>query len=179
MDMSEVISVLKLRQFRIAMMVAFIFLCIWIIFFIFILRLLNPLNEISKITRRMADGHLNESIEIGSGGSIAEIRENINDLGVNFQEILLHFWKHTTDVIKCLELIKEKMGCQTEQIGNLLRNDDESSVRCQIEADIEQIHQSMADMQELIQGFDLYDIHLDQEKVMAGEKTFGSNKEIL
>lgn len=165
-DISQMISSLKLRHYQIAMLITCVFLCVWIIFFIFILRLSEPLNEIIKITRRMADGHLNETLDTRSGGEIGKIGENINELGVNVQEILLHVWKHTTDSMELLAHIQNKMP-----------NQDDKNVSFQIQADIERINQSMEEIRGLIQEFELYDIYLEQEKVMAGEKTFRSNKE--
>ncbi len=161
-NISPALTVVKNLQYRMAIITAGIIFCICIIFFILIRSLLNPLNEMLKVTRRMADGHLNETVDIRSGDEFGKIGENINDLGVNFQEILLHVWKHTADVIQILEQIKKNIPHQ---------NDGKASR--QIEADIEQINQSMNDMRLLVQGFDLYDINLDHGKVTAGEKKKG------
>jgi len=158
-NITAALPVVKDLQYRMALITGCIIFCLCITFFVLIRSLLNPLNEMLKITRRMAEGHLNETVDVRSNDELSKIGENINDLGVNLQEILLHVWNHTADVIKILEQIKKNIPYQND--GKVSR---------QIEADIEQINQSMNDIQLLIQGFDLYDIHLDHGKVTADEK---------
>lgn len=154
---SRDISVMKRSQYS-AISVA---LVISIILTILIVDriIMNPLKKLGRTAKRMAEGHLDETVPISVNDEIGIIGKSINDLAVNQQETLLFVWNYSSHSIRLVEQIKTKIKTGT---GN--------ERFCEIIEDLKILQQNMEELQSLVRSFHFYDICIDGDKILASNK---------
>ena len=64
-------------------------ICFAVMIYLFVSRVVTPLRAVTKASRDMAEGNLSITAPSGHNGELGELGHNINDLAVNFQEVLL------------------------------------------------------------------------------------------
>ena len=159
-DMSEVRNILKSFHIRVIMVVSVLFLCFAVSAILFYRNFVKPVDKMARGVRRMANGHLNELIQVSSDNEMEKIGELINDLAINMQEILLHVWNHTGQDIVLLDRIVKVCGSKTGGNG----------IPDEIKDDLRIVRQDIEDMQNMVKAFDYYNVRFEKEKIIAGEK---------
>ncbi len=150
------IPVLKKIQRRIIVAALFFLLVIAFVWMLFVKNIGDPLKKMANTAKKMAKGKLNITLSAHTALEMGEIGDVINDFSINFQELLLHIWKHSKASGDLIENIHEKIcsGCSDSLIGD-------------IEKDMDHLKQNMENMQEMIRAFDYYDISFTDGKIMA------------
>ena len=152
----KVIAVLKKLQHRMILVMAIVMLCVIATMVVFTRNIVEPLDLIGKAAKKIAAGHLDETVPVGNQDEIGNIGELINDLAANLQEILLHVWNHTEDDIVLLDHICEKINTGPD-----------NGLFPEIKQEVAFVRQDIEDMQDMVKAFDYYNIRLDNGKVIA------------
>ncbi|CAN2041174.1 HAMP domain-containing protein [Candidatus Magnetomoraceae bacterium gMMP-15] len=158
-DTSGVQKILKKLQYRMILVTIIVFLCVIATMFVFIHNIVEPMDEMARVTKKMADGNLDEPVPVRNHDEIGKIAELINDLAMNLQEILLYVWNQTGQSINTLKKISEK--------SQSLSGKD---MPHEIKEDFISVQQDIEDMREMIKAFDFYDVKLDDGKIVSDEK---------
>ena len=124
---------------------------------IFVHRLLEPLSDMRKTTRRIADGHLDQSVAIHGNDDIGAIGALINDMAANQQEVLLHMWNQTHHSLTLIERIGRG-------VTDAARNDGLGALK----ADLVAVKKSMESLQVLMDGVKLYKVRIDGGSLDSG-----------
>jgi len=161
-DMSEVRNIMESLHVRVIMVVSILFLCFGVSAHLFYRNFVKPVDKMAKGVRRMADGHLDELLQVSSDNEIGKIGELINDLAINMQEILLHVWNHTGQDIVLLDRIVKV--CSTKS--------GENGILDEIKDDLRIVRQDIEDMQNMVKAFDYYNVRFEKEKTITGEKAY-------
>lgn len=121
--------------------------------------IMTPIKKLGRTAKRMADGHLDETVSIPANDEIGIIGKSINDLAVNQQETLLFVWNHSSHSIRLIERIKIniKTGTDNEEI-------------CDVIEVLKLLQQNMEELQSLVRSFHFYDICIDGDKILASNK---------
>lgn len=117
-----------------------------------------PIRQLFEITRIMAEGRLDVSAPPGPRNEIGRIGDTINELTVNLQEVLLHAWNHTIRVKALLCRISESLSDKPPH-----------GPPRGIRTNVEDILREIEDLQALVRAFEFYDIHLEDDRIMAAE----------
>ncbi len=158
-DTREVIQILEKIQHHMMLVMFIVFLCVTAVMFVFIRNIVRPLDKMSVAAKRMADGHLDETVPTQAPYEICVVGELINDLAANLQEILLHVWNHAQHTMVLLDQISKKTRSQS----------DTSLMPTEIVADFECVRQDIEKMQAMVEAFEFYNIKLEKGKVVASE----------
>lgn len=157
-DMDAIREILTRLQWRMAgVMLVAAGGCFLAVFF-FIRSIVRPLERMRRASEKMSRGCLDEPLPVQGDDEIGQIGELTNDLAMNLQEVLLHIWKHGTDFDRFFK-----------RLDNAFLSRTESDISPEIREDFEAAKQSVRDIREMVRSFELYDIHLDDENVMAGD----------
>lgn len=148
-------AVLKRMQFRMILIMAIVLVCVVATMFVFIRNIVEPLDTMGKSVKRIAEGHLDETVPIRCRDEIGQIGELINDLSVNLQEVLLHVWNHTRQDLVLLEHMAEIIHAQPYEIFPQQVKDEFDFVRKDIE-----------EMQEIVKAFDYYHIRFEGDRLV-------------
>lgn len=157
-DMTEISAILTRLQQRMILIMTIVFVCIIATMFVFIRNIVEPLDALGKSAKRIAEGHLDETIPIRCNDEIGNISELINDLAVNLQEVLLHVWNHTCQDIVMMDHVAEIIHAQPGEIMPKSIKDEFDFVRRDIE-----------EMQEIVKAFDYYNIHFEGNSLVGNE----------
>lgn len=155
LDTSGMTTVMKRMQFRMILIMVIVLVCVVATMFVFIRNIVEPLDTMVKSVKRIAEGHLNETVPIRSQDEIGKIGELINDLSVNLQEVLLHVWNHTRQDLVLLDHMAEIIHAQPYDIFPQKVKDEFDFVRNDIE-----------EMQEIVKAFDYYHIRFEGDRLV-------------
>ncbi len=161
-DMSGIEKILQRLQYRMILITFIVSLCVVATMFVFIKNIVTPLDAMGRAAKRIADGHLDETVPVNSDDEIGKIGDLINDLATNLQEILLHIWNHTGQDIILLDHISE-----------VVKSDSMNEMSQQVKDEIEFVRQDVGDMMDLVKDFDFYNIQIEDGKVMATKNSNG------
>lgn len=150
-------EILNSRKTRTAAVAGGCFLFAMCVIAAFIRNVVGPLNEIAGATRRMTDGDLSATAPAETGDEIGEIGNRINDLSANLQEILLEVWNGSVHSRRLID-----------EIDNSIRSKPCNCISPELRNEIDFVRQHTEDIQAIIQTFDLYDVHLEDNKVHSG-----------
>jgi methyl-accepting chemotaxis protein len=116
----------------------------------------RPILKIQRAVSHLAQGKLNETVEIGSSDEFGQIGAGINELAANLQELLLYIWKQTGQCMNILEQIQHHAGdCQGE------------ALTAKADAQIQQLSESIDNLREMAKAYVFYDVRLEGEKALA------------
>ncbi len=152
-------KILQRLQYRMILIMFIVFLCVVSTMFVFIRNIVEPLDAIGKAAKRIAEGHLDETVPIRNQDEIGQIGDLINDLSTNLQEILLHIWNHTGQDITLLDHINEVVNSQSVD-----------GMPKEVKEEIAFVRQDIGDMQNMVKAFDFYNIQFQDGKVLANDK---------
>jgi methyl-accepting chemotaxis protein len=155
-DSSKIKTVLKKLQCRMLLVMLIVLICVIATMFVFIRNIVEPLDLIGKAAQKISNGRLDESVPIRNHDEIGKIGELINDLAANLQEVLLHVWNQTAADIAILDDVYNELNT---------RHCDEISP--EIKNRVKSVRQDIDNMQSMVKAFDLYDIRLNNGKVLA------------
>ena len=130
----------------------------------------RPIQKIQRAVSQLAQGKLNETVDIAGGDEFGQIGTGINELAANLQELLLYIWKQTGQCIRVIEQVRRMPG---DDRGASRRTDDELIQR------MAQLSEAIENLREMAQAFVFYDVHLFEEQALAinrpGEKAIGGD----
>ena len=158
-DIAKVSDVLKKLQYRMILIMAIVMICVIVTMLVFTRNIIEPLDLIGKAAKKIADGHLDETVPVRNQDEIGNIGELINDLAANLQEILLHVWNHTGDDIVLLDHICEEVNAGQD-----------NGLSKKVKQELAFVRQDIEDMQNMVKAFDYYNIRLDNGRVIADEE---------
>jgi len=122
-------------------------------------RINRPLQKIQCAVSNLAQGKLNETVDISGADEFGQIGSGINELAANLQELLLYIWKQTG---QCMTII--------DQIGpNGDRRTSEAVPRC-TDGHILQLKESVESLREMAKFYVFYDVRLEGDKALAINK---------
>ncbi len=155
-DSSKIKTVLKKLQCRMLLVMLIVLICVIATMFVFIRNIVEPLDLIGKAAQKISDGRLDESVPIRNHDEIGKIGELINDLAANLQEVLLHVWNQTAADIAILD-----------DVYNELNTGLCEEISPEIKGQVKSVRQDIDNMQNMVKAFDLYNIRLNNGKVLA------------
>jgi len=158
----KVMAVLKKLQHRMILVMTIVMICSIATMVVFTRNIIEPLDLIGKAAKKIADGHLNETVPVRNQDEIGNIGELINDLAANLQEILLHVWNHTDDDIVLLDNICEEVNAGQD-----------SGLSDKVKEELAFVRQDIEDMQNMVKAFDYYNIRLDNGRVISRDESEG------
>ena len=161
-DINRVRNVLKRLQYRMILIMVIVMICVILTMVVFTRNIIEPLDLIGKAAKKIADGHLDETVPVRNQDEIGNIGELINDLAANLQEILLHVWNHTTDDILLLDHI-----CEEVNAG------EDNGFSEKVKEELGVVRQDIEDMQAMVKAFDYYNIRLDNDRVFSRDEPEG------
>jgi len=161
-DINKVRNVLKRLQYRMILIMGIVMICVIATMIVFTRNIIEPLDLIGKAAKKIADGHLNETVPVRNQDEIGNIGELINDLAANLQEILLHVWNHTDDDIVLLDHICEEVNSSKD-----------NGLSKKVKQELAFVRQDITDMQDMVKAFDYYNIRLDNGKVIGRDEAEG------
>jgi methyl-accepting chemotaxis protein len=135
------------------------FLGILATMFVYIRYFLKPLKEMTITARRIADGHLDETIPIRSRDEIGNVGKTINDIAVNLQETLLTVWNHIEHCSVAIDHIHDEISLQP---ASIISNETMKN--------LESLKQDMESMRTWVKEFDYYAVKLVERKVLTPER---------
>ncbi len=147
-------------QKRMVLIMFLVFLCTIATMFLFVRNIVDPLDDIGEAARRMADGHLDETVPVRTLDEIGKIGELINDLAVNLQEVLLHVWNHTKQDSILLQHITE-----------VVDSGDGTGLPEGVKEKIHIVKQDVEEMKNMVKTFDFYNIRFEQGEVVASDSS--------
>lgn len=112
--------------------------------------ILLPLKHVRKAAEHIIHGKLDQTVKIKAPMELKHLSESINDLSVNVQEILLFVWNQTESSLHCID------GEQYENLSTHVPTNTLNSVK-----------NNLLELQRMISSFTLYDVHVEQKKVLG------------
>lgn len=165
-DIGKVVNILKRLQYRMILVMAIVMICVICTMVVFTRNIVEPLDLIGKAAKKIAEGHLDETVLVRNQDEIGNIGELINDLAANLQEILLHVWNHTGDDIVLLDHICEEINAGPD-----------NGLSPEIKQELAFVRQDIEDMQNMVKAFDYYNISLDNGRLMTCEENANEEPE--
>ncbi|GEM_PF-1695199 len=159
-------NISEFRPHRMIWTIGFHFFGILATMFVFMRYFLNPLKETTTAAKRIADGHLDETIPVRSCDEIGNVGQTINDIAVNLQETLLTVWNHTEQCSVAIDHIHDQISMQP---ANLISHETIKN--------LESLKQGMESMRTWVKEFDYYAVTIVEKKVLAPESD-GMKQEI-
>lgn len=147
-------------RWHIALSAALIIAATGGVFFFLYRRIARPLEKAAAAAGRMAEGHLGETIPNHPLNEIGRICESINNIAVNFQEMLILVWNQTDNAIACIRRTTGK-----------LRPDTEHHFSPDSLADLMSARQDLETMRTMVRSFDLYDVAITENDVLTAKDT--------
>jgi len=109
-------------------------------------RLITPLERTAEAGRRMAEGHLDQTLPLAPPDEIGQINENLHALGINLQELIVLVWNQAGNSVRDLDQLRRGLPPQGSA---------EAAAR------IDRLQADLGNMQRMVQAFDLYDVVLN------------------
>jgi HAMP domain-containing protein len=129
--------------------------CLGAMIYLFLSRVIFPLNSIMKAANEMANGNLSVTAPARHGDEVGELGHLINNVAINFQEILLLTGTAVGNSHAAVENIQRAL----EQDGNLDRKDLKEQVTA-LKKDLEMLG-------EVVKDFQFYQTRFDGQKVVS------------
>jgi methyl-accepting chemotaxis protein len=131
-------------------------LCFGSMIYLFVSRVVVPLHAISHAAEEMAKGNLSVTAPSYHGDEVGELGHVINNLAVNFQEVLLFTGTTVGNARGAVETIEE----------TLKRRGMTDS--CDLEEQIAALKGDLEMLGEVVKDFRFYQAHFDGRKVVPG-----------
>lgn len=122
-------------------------------------RILTPLEDITGVVAAMSEGHLDQTLDAGSGTELAHLAELINTFSVNQQEGLLFAWNQAGSGLQCLQTITQSV--------QRMQNTDAGPTA--ILEEVRRTREYLEGIRELVRTYYLYDVCLEDQKALAAE----------
>jgi len=123
--------------------------------------LIRPMDQMALTARRIVEGDLDISMPENSCHEVNELGRSFNDLSTNLQEVILLVWNYLRDSSMILDRMIESKPLQgQEKIPPPMRKD------------LTAIREEMRTIEQVITSFNLYDVRIIEQRVMAGSNTW-------
>ncbi len=130
-------------------------MCLGSMIYLFVSRVVFPLNAIAKAAEEMAKGNLSVAAPCHHGDEVGELGHVINNLAINFQEVLLLTGTAVGNSYAVLERIQQAL----EQGENVDGNDLKEQVTA-LKRDLEMLGT-------VVKDFQFYQTRFDGQKVVS------------
>jgi methyl-accepting chemotaxis protein len=119
-------------------------------------RIHHPLEKIQRAVSNLAQGKLNETVDISSTDAFGQIGSGINELAANLQELLLYIWKQTGQCMHIIDEIAPNGDCRASETATPCTN-----------GHILQLKESVESLREMAKAYVFYDVRLEGDKTLA------------
>jgi methyl-accepting chemotaxis protein len=150
----DIVSTFKQLQHRILWVILMCLSGSAILSFLMIRNIVSRLDEVTKVAGKIAKGHLNEVVPIHRFDEIGTIGRAFNDVAVNLQELLLLLWNQTQNCLWHLDHANRN-------------NEKNNKSSINFDERLQQMRQSLEDMQTMIRSFDFYGVRFEDEKLIT------------
>ena len=151
------ISGIKLRIFLLLTGTLFFILLLSVLWLRSAIHQINrPIQKLQRAVSHLAQGKLNETVDIGSTDEFGQIGAGINELAANLQELLLYIWKQTG---QCAAI-----AVKIEAISKEITDEPQAKRAAEL---TEQLSESIENLREMAKAYVFYEVHLDGEKALA------------
>jgi HAMP domain-containing protein len=140
---------------RLTVLLGVMVVCLGSMIYLFVSRVIFPLHAIARATEEMAQGNLAVTAPCHHGGEVGELGHMINNLAVNFQEVLLL----TGTVVGSSYATVEKIQQALERD----KGRDSDDVTEQVTA----LKQNLEMLGTMVKDFQFYQTRFDGQKVVA------------
>jgi hypothetical protein len=130
--------------------------CFGCMIYLFVSRVVKPLKAVTEATREMAKGNLGVTAPVDHNGELGELGLVINDLVVNFQEVLLL----TGTAVGNSSSVVERIESALEREGLADRND--------LGEQITALRRDLDMLRSVVTDFQFYHTRFDGTKVVPG-----------
>ena len=122
-------------------------------------RIFIPLEDMTGVVAAMSEGHLDQTLDAGSGTELSHLAELINTFSVNQQEGLLFAWNQAGSGLQCLQTIAQSVQ-DTKNIDA-----DPTAIL----DEVRRTQEYLEGIRELVRTYYLYDVCLEDQKALAAE----------
>jgi hypothetical protein len=120
-------------------------------------RVFSPLEDMTGVVAAMAEGHLDQTLDTGTGTELDRLADLINTFSVNQQEGLLFAWNQAGTGLQCLQAMeKHAEENPTAHMADILGK-------------VRRTRGCLEGIQELVRTYYFYDVCLEDKKALAAE----------
>lgn len=119
---------------------------------------LQPIERTTIAAKKIARGRLDKMIPIHSHDEIGDLGEQINDIAMNAQEILLYMWNMSGQLSEFLANASNSLNSGRKEISPK-----------DVLEQIAYAENALKEMRATIEGFGLYGVELDRDKVVESD----------
>lgn len=119
---------------------------------------LQPIERTTIAAKKIAKGRLDNIIPIHCHDEIGDLGEQINDIAMNTQEILLYMWNMSGQLSEFLANASNSLNSGRKEISP---KDVLEQIAC--------AENALKEMRATIEGFGLYGVKLDRDKVVESD----------
>jgi methyl-accepting chemotaxis protein len=130
-------------------------------------RVFAPLEDMTGVVAAMSEGHLDQTLDSGSGTELDRLADLINTFSVNQQEGLLFAWNQAGCGLESLESMEE----HAEKVRNALNSPaaNMASNMAAILGEVRRTRGYLEEIQELVRTYYFYDVRLEAQKALAAD----------
>lgn len=140
---------------RLAVLLGIMVVCTGSMIYLFVCRVIFPLQAIARAAEEMAQGNLSVTAPCDPEGRLGELGRAINNLAVNFQEVLLLTGTVVGDSTANLEGIQQALESDTCTVDDHVREQVMA-----LKTDLEMLG-------DMVRDFQFYQTRFDGQKVVA------------
>lgn len=129
--------------------------CVGVITYLFVKKILIPLRKVARAADEISQGNLNVTAPSNPGGEIGQLAEIINDLSVNFQEVLLLTGTAVGNSFSAIE-----------KIETLLKSDTSASTE-ELQEQIRLLRKDMEMLSSVVKDFEFYQAQFDGRQAIS------------
>lgn len=130
--------------------------CVGAITYLFLKKILIPLRKMARAADKISQGNFNVTVPSNPGGEIGQLGEIINDLSVNFQEVLLLTGTAVGNSFSAIE-----------KIETLLKSDTSASTE-QVRLQVQLLRKDMEMLSSVVKDFEFYQAQFDGRQAISG-----------
>jgi HAMP domain-containing protein len=140
---------------RLSILLGIMVVCTGTMIYLFVSRVIFPLQAIARVTEEIAQGNLAVTAPCHHGDEVGELGHSINNLAVNFQEVLLLTGTVVGNSYQTAERIQEALERE-----NLRDGSDVKELIAALKSELEMLGA-------MVKDFQFYQTRFDGQKVVA------------
>lgn len=148
-------TVLYACRNRMLMLLGITILCVGAITYLFVKTVLIPLRKVSQAADKISQGNLNVTVPANPSGEIGQLGEIINDLSVNFQEVLLLTGTAVGNSFSAIE-----------KIETLLKSDNCASTE-EVLQQVQLLRKDLEMLSSVVKDFEFYQARFDGRQAIS------------
>lgn len=148
-------NVLYTGRNRMLMLLGVTILCVGAITYLFVRAVLIPLRTVAQAADKISRGNLNVTVPSNPSGEIGQLGEIINDLSVNFQEVLLLTGTAVGNSFSAIE-----------KIETLLKSDNCASTE-EVLQQVQLLRKDLEMLSSVVKDFEFYQARFDGRQAIS------------